>query len=76
VHNAYVLYLVQSRMKRYKHLSQFVLQLMRQLLHFKEADVAETGGVGKVRALLKYIFRTVSTLQLMISSVLVCLQLK
>jgi len=32
--------------------------------------------VGKVRALLKYIFRTVSTLQLMISSVLVCLQPK
>jgi len=53
-----------------------MLQLIRQLLHFKEADVAETGGVGKVRALLKYIFRTVSTLQLMISSVLVCLQLK
>jgi len=46
VHNAYVLYLAQSRTKKYKHLSQFVLQLVKQLLPLEEPDAAETGGEG------------------------------
>jgi len=50
VHNAYVIYLAQSRMKSYKHLPQFVLQLVRQLLHFEEAGAAEPGGEGACTA--------------------------
>ena len=44
VHNAYVLQLAQSRTKRHKHLSQFVLQLVKQLVSLEEADATETGG--------------------------------
>ena len=50
VHNAYVLHLAQSRTKRYKHMSQFVLQLVKQLVPLEEADAAESGGEGAYTA--------------------------
>ena len=74
VHNAYVLYLAQSRTKKYKHLSQFVLQLVKQLLPLEEPDAAETGGEGGCTAQI-YISHCVH-FATMISSVFVCLQPK
>ena len=74
VHNAYVLYLAQSRTKKYKHLSQFVLQLIKQLLPLEEPDAAETGGEGGCTAQI-YISHCVH-FATMISSVFVCLQPK